>query len=164
MNYSIRRRERNDCKDISHVVAVSWNETYKGIVSDEFLNDLYNNEERNASNSFINFNEDNNHQFVLEIGGKVVGFVKVGDSNWNDCGELCAIYILKKYKGLGFGRKLFDAGVNELKKMGFNKMIVGCLKGNPSNEFYKHMGGNLIKTRNYERLNLPENVYLFDKI
>lgn len=62
------------------------------------------------------------------------------------------------------GKKLFEAGIQELKNMGFNKMIVGCLANNPSNDFYKHMGGKLIKTRIFEKLQLPENVYYFDEI
>jgi hypothetical protein len=43
-------------------------------------------------------------------------------------------------------------------------MIIGCLDGNPSNEFYKHLGGKFVKTRLYEKLNIPENVYIFDII
>ena len=48
--------------------------------------------------------------------------------------------------------------------MGCNKMVIGCLKGNPSNEFYKHIGGKLVKERIFEKLQLPENVYYFDNI
>jgi len=44
MKYLIRRRNKNDCKDIAHIVTVSWNETYKGIVPDWFLEELKNNE------------------------------------------------------------------------------------------------------------------------
>ncbi len=29
---------------------------------------------------------------------------------------------------------------HELKKLGCTKMIIGCLDGNPSNEYYKHIG------------------------
>lgn len=54
--------------------------------------------------------------------------------------------------------------IKELKNMGFTKMIVGCLAANPTNDFYKHMGGKLIKQRVFEKLKLPENVYLFEKI
>ena len=43
-------------------------------------------------------------------------------------------------------------------------MIIACLKGNLSNEFYKHIGGKFVKTRIFEKLQLPENVYYFDKI
>ena len=54
--------------------------------------------------------------------------------------------------------------VEILKSMGFTKMIVGCLADNPTNDFYKHMGGKLIKQRVFEKLQLPENVYLFEEI
>ena len=65
---------------------------------------------------------------------------------------------------MGHGKELYNAGVKELKSMGFDKMIIGCLKGNSSNEFYKHIGGKYIKERMFEKLQLPENVYLFEKI
>ena len=48
--------------------------------------------------------------------------------------------------------------------MGCNKMVIGCLEGNSSNEFYKHIGGKFIKKRVFKKLNLLENFYYFDKI
>ncbi len=167
MNYVIRKKERKDCADVAHVVTVAWNETYRGIVPDEFLDNLYTNEEERAKNSFSNFNEKENHQFVLEVDDKVVGFINVGSSDETDyenCGEIHAVYIINGYKGHGYGKKLIDAGIQELKSMNFDKMVIGCLDGNPSNEFYKHLGGKFIKTRIFEKLQLPENVYYFEKI
>lgn len=167
MKYNIRRRERKDCKDIARVVTKSWNETYKGIVSNEFLDDLYKNEESRAKNSFDNFNNNHNHQFVLEIDNKVVGFVNVGksdDAEYLNCGEIYALYIEKEYQGNGFGKKLVKAGIDELKKLGFDKMIIGCLEANSSNAFYRHIGGRFVKTRIFEKLNMIENVYLFKLI
>ena len=167
MNYIIRKKERKDCADVAHVVTVAWNETYKGIVPDDFLEGLYLNEEQRTINSYNKFDENDNHQYVLEVYGKVIGFVNVGSTDekeYDNCGELHAIYIINGYKGNGFGKKLINIGIEELKKMGYNKMIIGCLEGNPSNEFYKHIGGKFIKKRVFEKLNLPENVYYFDKI
>lgn len=51
---------------------------------------------------------------------------------------------------------------------GAYKMVNGCLDGNPSNDFYKHMGGKLIKkipfiVKNYGQ-ELVENVYYYDEI
>ena len=45
-------------------------------------------------------------------------------------------------------------------------MIIGCLDGNSSNEYYKHIGGKFIKTRISKLPNqeLIENVYYFDNI
>ena len=167
MNYIIRKKERKDCADVAHVVTVAWNETYKGIVPDDFLEGLYLNEEQRTINSYNKFDENDNHQYVLEVDGKVIGFVNVGSTDekeYDNCGELHAIYIINGYKGNGFSKELINIGIEELKKMGYNKMIIGCLEGNPSNEFYKHIGGKFIKKRVFEKLNLPENVYYFDKI
>ena len=57
---------------------------------------------------------------------------------------------------------IVEAATKELKEMGFDKMIIACLKGNPSNEFYKHIGGVYIKDGEYKRLHLPENIYYYD--
>lgn len=167
MNYIIRKRTREDCPDVAHVVTVAWNETYKGIVPDEFLNSLYQNGEERAKKSYNKFDESKNHQYVLEVDNKIVGFVNVGlsdEADYENCGEIHAIYIINGYKGYGFGKKLIEVGIKELKSIGFNKMVIGCLVGNPSNEFYKHIGGKYIKQRIFAKLQLPENVYYFEKI
>ena len=54
--------------------------------------------------------------------------------------------------------------IEELKSMGYDKMVIGCLVGNPSNKFYEHIGGKYIKQRIFEKLQLPENVYYYDNI
>lgn len=41
MNYLIRKRMKEDCVSIAHIVTVTWNETYKEIVKNDFLNSLY---------------------------------------------------------------------------------------------------------------------------
>ena len=167
MDYIIRKIKREDCFQVAHIVTIVWNETYKGIVTDNFLDKLYQSEEDRGKKSFEKFNEKENHQYVLEINNKIVGFINVGSCNENeltDCGEIYAIYIIKDYQGYGLGKKLIDIGIKELKTMGYNKMVIGCLKGNPTNEFYKHIGGKYIKTRIFEKLQLPENLYYFDKI
>ena len=72
MKYLIRRRTKNDCKYIAHIVTISWNETYKGIVPDWFLEELKNNENERAEKLYNEFNEKNNNQFVLEVENEVV--------------------------------------------------------------------------------------------
>jgi GNAT superfamily N-acetyltransferase len=156
---------KNDCKDVARVITTSWNETYRGIVPDEFLDNLYLNEDERAERSYNRFDEKENHQYVLEVKHAVVGYLNVGksdDKEYTNCGEIHAIYIINNYKGNGYGKEMINAGINELKSMGFDKMIIGCLVGNPSNEFYKHIGGKFVKSRVFEKLLMPENVYYFD--
>lgn len=167
MNYIIRKSEQKDCFEIAHIVTVTWNETYKGIVPDWFLEELKNNEKERAQKSFNNFDAKENNHIVLEVNNEVVGFAKYGiteDNDFENCGEIIALYILSKYKGNGYGRKLVEKAIDEIKLLGCDKMIISCLKGNPSNEFYKHIGGVYIKDRMFKRLNILENVYYFDNI
>ena len=51
MNYKIRKKERKDCAGIARVITVAWNETYRGIVSDEFLDSLYENNNFTSANT-----------------------------------------------------------------------------------------------------------------
>ena len=56
-------------------------------------------------------------------------------------------------------KKLVEIGINEIKEIGFDKMIIGCLEDNPSNEFYKHIRFIFVKTRIFEKSNMIENIY-----
>lgn len=163
MKYLIRKSVREDSFEIANVVATSWNETYKGIVPMRFLNELKENKEEVGQRLYDNF--ETYRQLVLEINNQIVGFIRYGeaeDFELTNCGEIMAFYIIKEYQGYGYGRKLFEMAKNDLKKQGFDKMIIACLKGNPTNEFYKHMGGKYLKDGVYKRLNLKENIYYYE--
>lgn len=160
----IRKEKREDVFDIAHIVTVEWNSTYRGIVSDSELQRLKETEEERAKKA-DEFDEKNNKCFVAVIDNKVVGFANYGvtdDPDFENTAEIYALYVLDDYHGLGIGRKLVNATVEEFKKQGFNKMIICCLKGNPFNEFYKHIGGKYVKDGVYKRLNLPDSVYYFE--
>ncbi len=165
MIYLIRESKRDDAYDIMHVVTLAWNETYKGIVPDEFLKELKKNEDERAKSHYDEFDNVNFKELVLEIDNNIVGFFRYGkaeDKVFNNSGEIIALYILKKYQGYGYGKELVEKAKLKLKEMGFNSMIIACLKGNPSNSFYEHIGGKYVKDGIFERLNLKENIYYFD--
>ena len=73
MEYSIRRRERKDCRGIARVVTESWQDAYRGIIRDEVLERLPATEEERANKALECFDENDNHQFVLEAGGRSAG-------------------------------------------------------------------------------------------
>ena len=172
MNYAIEDLSIDNANEYAKVNALAWKQSYKGIVDDEYL------EEINTAESIEKLTEKlkgyvvNNpdHFFLLRVGGKPVGVLCVRNSkfeNYQDCGELGAIYLLDEVKGKGYGKVLFRKTVEEVKKMGYKKLINGCLEGNPSNEFYKHMGGKLVETTSFKIPNgqvLTENIYYYDDI
>ena len=149
MKYTIRKEKKEDCMEISHVITVAWNETYKGIMPDSFLEEIKTNEVKRGETIKETFATKDYNTLVLEI-------------EFDNCGEIFALYIIKKYHHYGFGQKLVEESIKNLKEMGLDKMLISCLKENPTNEFYKHIGGRYIKNKIYKQLNLPENVYYFD--
>ena len=163
--HKIREGTKEDVFAIRHVVTLAWNETYKGIVPDWFLDSLSKTEKEKAQHNYDNYDSKEEKYYVLEVDGNIVGFSKYGKSNDPELinyGEIIALYILKKYQGNGYGKELVNVTFDKLKSMGFNKVIIACLKENPTNEFYKHIGGKYLKNSEFSLLHLEENVYLFE--
>ena len=174
MNYKIKEIEKEDLYDYMYVNTYSWIETYKGIMSDEFLDKIKNELEQNVErlkNKFdqTKIDEPDYKRFILYVDNEPVGIVaicKSREDKYANSGELCSLYLLNKIKKKGYGRILFEKAIEELKKMNFNDMIIYCIRENPTNEFYKHMGGELVysKGRNIGGKDLIENIYYYKSI
>ncbi len=57
-------------------------------------------------------------------------------------------------------KKLYDYAIKKIKEKGFQQLVIGCLDGNPANNFYKHLGGKYIGNHLF-REKYKENFYLF---
>ena len=151
---------------------LAWKQSYKGIVNDDFLN-LINTEEyivKLVAKLKKGIDDKSNKLFLLKVDDEPIGVLGIRKSihpEYDDCGELGAIYLLDSVKGQSFGKVLFNKAVEELKAMGYTKMINGCLEGNPANSFYQHMGGKLIGNKIFKVPNgqeLIENMYFYENI
>lgn len=174
MNFIIKEIEKDDLYDYMYVNTYAWNETYKGIMSDEFLKkikkELNQNVER-LENKYEQTRKDepDYKRFLLYVDNEPVGIFgicKSREEKYPSSGELCNIYLLNKIKKHGFGKMLFERAKKELKEMNYNDMIIYCIQENPTNEFYKYMGGKLVdkKERNIGGKDLIENVYYYESI
>lgn len=56
-------------------------------------------------------------------------------------GELNKLYLLRKYQGLGLGRRLLIEVASEFDNMGISSMLLFGDANSPSNGFYEHLGG-----------------------
>ena len=174
MNYYIKEVEKEDLYDYMYVSTYAWNETYKGIMSDEYLDNIKKNLNANVERLRNNFDQTKKEEpdykrFILYINNKaagVFGICKSREENYPLSGELCNLYLLNMYKGLGYGKIMFNKAKEELINLGFKDMIIYCIKENPTNGFYKHMGGEFIydKKRNIGGKDLIENVYYYNKL
>lgn len=163
----IREANPEDALAIAIVNVYTWKTQYTGLISDEIINNRVNQIEQ-VANRIRNHMNGDSKCMVVEQDSTVVGFVRYGASRneeYNDCGEIYALYILDGFQGKGLGRKLFDIAKNDLKERGYNNIIINCLKGNNSLEFYKHMGGVLVSEGKFkvnETDFLLEDVLLFN--
>lgn len=101
---------------------------------------------------------------LLKKDNTVIGFCRYGKSDYGDYGEIHALYVLKGFNKKGIGRKLFEAAKEEINKMGFKHFRINCLKGNPTLDFYIHMGGKITGEFENEIVGhtIKEDVLFFD--
>ncbi len=170
MKYIIEEMNKVNAIEYAKINALSWFESYGGIVNQEFLNKINTNVEiEKVAAKLAEGIEDESKRFLLQVDNKYVGLFRVRKTKYDgysSYGELGALYLLNEFKSRGLGKIMFEYAKNELKKMGYTNMIVGCLEDNPSDNFYIHMGGK------YEKKNpiiigeqeLNENLYLFNNI
>ena len=162
----IRRKELRDCKIWVDINIISWCENLKGVVSDRVLNIIAKNRNKRIEQDVRQFEIDD-WNYVLEEDGKVVGIMKLKQSQrigYENCGEVQALYLYTNEKGKGYGRALINKAFEIFKEKGYNKVVIGCLNGNPSNEFYKHIGGKHIRQDAWDIFgeHYIENIYEYD--
>ncbi|MBR2587778.1 MAG: GNAT family N-acetyltransferase [Bacilli bacterium] len=163
---NIRKKELKDCEIWVDINIKGWNDNLKGIVSDKLLKLISDNRDSRIEKDITEF-EVNDWNYVLEDGNKVIGILKIKQSNrdgYEDCGEVQVLYLYTNEKGKGFGRALINKAFNVLKEKGYKKVVIGCLVGNPSNNFYKHIGGKYVRQEPLDILgeHYIENVYEYE--
>lgn len=135
----IRKANKKDAKGIAEVHVKSWQETYKGIVDQKYLDNLKVEDrlrmwERGFSENKIGV------VFVAENSdGEIVGFASFGPERtkqYGADGELYAIYLLEEYKRRKIGSKLFYEGIKEL-MTDYSSVLVWVLEDNDSRLFYE---------------------------
>ena len=162
----IQKAIPEDALGIAIVNVYTWKTAYSGLIPNDFIDSRIdrvieiadrNRRDIEVRNNFIVAKEDNT----------IVGFACYGKSRneeFVDSGEIYALYVLSGFQGKGIGREIFDSCIGELKKEGYESLIINCLKGNKSMEFYKHMGGKLIGKSMDEihGVNLTSDILLFE--
>lgn len=163
MECVIRKKELKDCRRVAEVTVQCWNEAYKGIVDDKFLEDIKTRIDIMTTRAKESLN-DSTSKYVLEVNNKIVGFINFSESEieeYKGYGEIKAFYIIEEYHNYGLGRKLFEYAINKLGKK-YKKIVIGCLSDNKTTKFYEHMGAKLDKVvkrpTGYQLLN--ENMYI----
>ena len=128
----------DDRTAISRVYEESWKYAYRGIIPQKFLDALP--ESRWADK----IDTPGWNMMVCIENGEYIGTSSFGKSrfeNYPDAGEVISIYLLPDYMGKGYGSKLMDAVINELRKQGFIEVFLWVLEENKrARQFYEKYG------------------------
>jgi len=146
MKMMIREAKIEDAKEIAKVHVHSWQTAYKGIMSDEFLQNL--SVEKRTELWKSNIQLDENIVLVAIVDDKIIGFacgakVKEEEYPLYD-GDVTSIYFYEEYQGKGYGKELIHALFGKFKQKGYKNAIVKVLEDNKSRYFYERLGAKLI--------------------
>jgi len=158
--------------DVPAIAAVrirSWQEAYRGVIPQDYLDSLSVAAEvkRREAHSL-------DGQHVAEANGGVVGWLYVGpyradegeDVPGPSCGEVAAIYALPELWGRGVGRSLLGYGLGELRRLGLSPVLLWVLVANErARRFYERAGfraDGLVVDFEVGGATLPEMRYRYD--
>jgi ribosomal protein S18 acetylase RimI-like enzyme len=150
----IRYAKVEDADIWTDIILKTWQITYRNVFDKEVF--LSREKERDARIERVKNNilsEDNNkilYHAVATKDDKVVGIIVYGKAGQSHdiiddtyC-EVYAIYILQEYQGQGIGTKLIDFAKGDLIRDGYKKLVIWSLEDNPSIDFYRKIGGEVL--------------------
>lgn len=147
----IRQSNKLDSYNIAKLIIAGWQTAYKGLIDDNFLNNM--SVDIMTKNWEINIENQSeaNNIYVYEENNKILGIIRFGkpdDSSSNYNAEIHVLYVEPSLKRNGIGSKLFAFAKSYFVNKNTTDMIIWCLQTNlPSIKFYEKMGGKIVATR-----------------
>lgn len=148
----IREALLNDIEDVVTLQVDGWCETYKGIISDDYLISLKSNIQDKIKEAIKVFNEDKfSKRFVVTLENEIIAcfsliFPSQIPSNLEAEVQLSDMYVRNGYTGFGIGTKIFEFIKDFLLSNEKNTLCAWCFKDNINAiNFYKRKGGVIKK-------------------
>jgi GNAT superfamily N-acetyltransferase len=128
----------DDADDLADVHVTTWQEAYRGIFPDVFLNGL---DRTRRARWWVNFINDGARVHVALAKDSVVGFCHAADSDEEGWGEVFSIYVHPDHWGAGHGHRLLAAGEATLAEAGHHGALLWVLEDNKrGRRFYERQG------------------------
>jgi ribosomal protein S18 acetylase RimI-like enzyme len=148
IDISYRLATLDDCYEIAKLKGEVWNTTYRGIYSDNVLDNY--DVERNIKTFESIINNPKTTLYVATDVENIIGFISCGEPyrpflHYKQ--DIGLLYLLKNYQRMGIGKKLFSIAKENIFSNGYAEFFVSVNKYNKNAiEFYLAMGGNIIYT------------------
>lgn len=139
---NLKRANVDDAEIISNIHALSWKVAFKGLLPQQYLDELKNDfwvgtfKEWMAKNALT-------AQLVYE-NNLAVGCISYGKSRDDllpEWAEIVSIYVLPNYWGKGYGSKLLNTALLEIRQLDYKNAYLWVLEGNlNAKAFYENKG------------------------
>jgi len=145
MSFTIRKVSVEDAYEYALCHTACWLDAYAGLVPDEYLKNMHNEQVRRAEKNREVFKEPgDNEYYCAEYEGKMVGrlvFGKCRDEDKTAAGEIHAIYLIAEHWGKGYGRQMLEFALSRLKQNGYREIVIWMFAGNDrAKAFYEKHG------------------------
>ena len=139
----IRKATLADARKMGSCHYYCWQETYRGLISDSYLDAL--DEQKNMERFEKMYSFMGECQYVLECDKVIIGLFDLSKSREAYAPiEIQGLYLRKAWHGQGLGRKIMEFIREECNNTQF---YLWCLKNNPTCGYYEHMGGVIVDER-----------------
>lgn len=141
----IRSASFDDAESIAYVHVKAWQESYKGIIEQNYLDNISFDERLKLRKNILEASVADSIHLVAIYEGQVVGFCDAGPNFTKSnefLGEVYAIYLLEEYKYLGIGTQLMQKASEHLIEKRLTPFIAWVLEENIiASGFYQKCGG-----------------------
>ena len=150
MKISIHKALSEDAYDYADCFISCLQTAYKGIASDEFLNNLSEQREQRVQRFQKNLTNTDIETYCVKFDNRMIGFLTINKKD----GEIWAIYLLEEFRSRGYGKEILDFAIDELKNIGHKNITLWVFEKNTgARRFYENNGfsfdGTKRETTNY---------------
>ena len=125
---------------VSELATMIWNEWYQGIITQEQIDYMLNTYHSRES---IEREMDEGYEFIIMKDGDMnIGYLSFHDEG--DRVYISKLYLLKDFRGKGFGRRMFQIVDNYAKSKGIHKEYLRVNKKSSTLEVYKRSGFEIV--------------------
>lgn len=136
--FVIRRADESDINVISTLAHAIWPETYGNILSEAQLRHMLN---LFYSHESLEKQFADGHIFLIALmNAETVGFASYSHGDTAGTYKVHKLYVHPLLHGKGFGKKLLDRIIEEVKPAGASRLQLNVNRHNPAKSFYERNG------------------------
>lgn len=137
MNVTIRRATAKDVPTISEIYALSWKVAYRGMIPQQYLDDLKLDFWNHKFYDWITNSELRaDLLYVDDVPAGCVAYGKARDEQLSNWGEIVSIYFRPEYFRKGYGHKLIATAIENLRADGYKDCYLWVLSENKNAQHF----------------------------